>query len=414
MLKGLVMAWVFALLSSAYAGADTCVSCHRALDEEELKTPVAGMAVDIHARRGLSCADCHGGDPNSEDMDAAMDAEKGYVGAPAQDEIPGFCGKCHQNPAYIRKFDPGLRVDQVELYWTSVHGQKLREGDEKVATCTDCHGHHGILSVSDPRSQVYPIRIPETCGRCHSDAARMSGYGIPTDQLEKYKRSVHGRLLLELGGRGAPACNDCHGNHGAAPPGVNSVSNVCGQCHPVNAELLAGSPHAKPFEDEGIPACESCHGNHEILHPTDDMLGSGKLSICVSCHEEDSKGYLAAVAMRGAAESLQARHDQADDLLRRAERAGMEVREARFQLNEVENHLTKARASIHAFSLARLEQVVAEGDSLAVACIREGELALEELEFRRKGLGVSLILIVIVGCALYLKIREVDRRRGLP
>ncbi len=50
MLKGLVMAWVFALLSSAYAGADTCVSCHRALDEEELKTPVAGMAAFKHAR----------------------------------------------------------------------------------------------------------------------------------------------------------------------------------------------------------------------------------------------------------------------------------------------------------------------------------------------------------------------------
>ena len=407
-----ILAFTVLAFATAQAQESTCVTCHLEQDEKALRMPAEGMVLDVHTRHGLSCADCHGGDPTAEDIDVAMDAEKGYVGVPDRGEIPQFCGKCHQDAEYIRKYNPGLRVDQVDLYRTSVHGQRLGAGDEKVATCIDCHDTHGILPVSDPRSKVYPTNVPGTCGRCHSDPEYMAGYGIPTDQYDQYKASVHGHLLLERGGRGAPACNACHGNHGAAPPGVSSVSNVCGQCHPVNAELLAQSPHAKPFAEEGIPACESCHGNHRVEHPTEEMLGTGGPSVCLECHEKDSKGYLAAAAMKGAIVELKTRHNQAADLLGQAERAGMEVRDAKFQLNEVANQLTKARAMVHAFSLAKLEEVVAEGDSLAGATLRSGQEALAELQFRRKGLGVSLIIIVAVGVALFLKIREVDRRRG--
>ena len=407
------------LLPSLWAGTsawaddpNTCLSCHGSLEDDDLKSPVSGMALDVHARHGLSCVDCHGGNASVDDVDEAMDPDKGYVGAPERSEIPAFCGRCHQDADYMREFKPGVRVDQVELYWTSVHGHKLREGDGKVATCTDCHGHHGILPSSDPRSRVYPTNVPATCGGCHSDTGYMAEYGIPTNQFSDYKESVHGKLLLGKGGRGAPACNDCHGNHGAAPPGVGSVSNVCGQCHPVNADLLAQSPHAEAFQEEGIAACESCHGHHDVAHPHDGMLGTGEESACVDCHEPDSKGYLAAAAMQAAISRLVDKADEADGLLSKAERAGLEVREAKFQLNEVENNLTRARAAVHGFSLARLEAILAEGDSLAQATIAEGVGALEEIQYRRKGLGISLIFIAIVGIALFLKIREVDRRRN--
>lgn len=402
------------LLTSARAeDPGSCVTCHASFDDEALKAPVAGMELDVHARHGLSCVDCHGGDATAEDIEAAMDPAKGYVGAPTREEIPAFCGRCHQDADYMRDYDPGARVDQVDLYWTSVHGHRLREGDGKVATCTDCHGHHGILPATDPRSRIYPTNVPATCGGCHGDSDYMAGYGIPTNQLDQYRDSVHGKLLLEKGGRGAPACNDCHGNHGATPPGVTSVSNVCGQCHPVNADLLSASPHAGPFREEGIAACESCHGHHDVTHPHDGMLGTGEASVCVDCHEQDSKGYLAAAAMKAAIGGLVEKADEAESLLAKAERAGMEVRDAKFQLNEVENHLTRARAAVHAFSLARVEAVISEGDSLAQATIARGLAALQEIQYRRKGLGISLIFIAIVGVALYLKIREVDRRRGL-
>ena len=145
MLKGLICAGVFAatMVSNVCADTNTCISCHQELEEEDMRAPVTGMQLDVHARHGLSCVDCHGGDATAEDVDEAMSEEKGYVGVPDRETMPGFCGRCHQDATYMRKFNPGLRVDQVELYWTSVHGQKLKSGDEKVATCTDCHAHHG-------------------------------------------------------------------------------------------------------------------------------------------------------------------------------------------------------------------------------------------------------------------------------
>lgn len=327
--------------------------------------------------------------------------------------MPEFCGKCHQDGAYMRQFNPSLRIDQVDLYWTSVHGQKLRGGDEKVATCIDCHGQHGILPPSDPRSKVYATHVPDTCGRCHGDSEYMADYDIPTDQLAKYKQSVHGRTLLQAGGRGAPACNDCHGNHGAVPPGLGSVANVCGQCHPVNAELLLQSPHAKAFEKGDIPACESCHGHHDVQRPERDMLGVGEGAVCVKCHEEDSNGYVTASAMSSIVERLRIKRDEADELLGRAERAGMEVREAKYILHDVESYITKARAAQHSSSLAKVQLVVDVGDSLADFTIKEGESALAELGFRRRGLLVSMGFIVVLGLALYFKIREVDRKHGL-
>jgi hypothetical protein len=39
---------------------------------------------------------------------------------------------------------------------------------------------------------------------------------IPHNQYEKFARSVHGIALLKKHDSGAPACNICHGNHGAA------------------------------------------------------------------------------------------------------------------------------------------------------------------------------------------------------
>ncbi|MFQ5676121.1 MAG: multiheme c-type cytochrome, partial [bacterium] len=143
---------------------NTCVSCHLEIGDE-LALPVEGMKEDVHARQGLSCVDCHGGDPTAGqdgDPDASMDPAKGYIGAPVRSQIPQFCGRCHSDPNYMRRFNPRVATDQLDRYKTSVHGQRLQQGDAKVATCIDCHGVHGIHGAKDARSSVYPLNIPET------------------------------------------------------------------------------------------------------------------------------------------------------------------------------------------------------------------------------------------------------------
>lgn len=392
---------------------NSCVSCHLEIGDEYAE-PVEGMKADVHARQGLWCEACHGGDPTvgfDGDMEAAMDPAKGYVGVPKRTEIPQFCAKCHSDPNFMRKYNPRVQTDQLERYKTSIHGKLLlQQGDTHVATCIDCHSVHGILNAQDSRSSVYPLNIPQTCGTCHADADYMKGYNIPTDQIAEYKGSVHGVALLEKGDQAAPACNDCHGNHGASPPGAPSIAYICGQCHLNNSELFFKSPHKTAFDDLGLPECETCHGNHAIQHPTDDMVGAGAQSICTDCHEQGSKAYQTAVTMRQQIDELKSEMSIADSLVSKAERAGMQVSEAKFQLNDADDALIKARTTVHSLSAEQLTAVTQKGIDLAEEATKIGRSALAELQFRRKGLAVSIIVILILAIGLFLKIKEVDRQ----
>lgn len=393
-------------------GAESCVACHLESGDERLMAPVKAFAKDIHAAKGFGCTACHGGDPKETGMEA-MDPAKGYVGKPERRDIIQVCGRCHSDARFMKQYNPALRVDQVAEYLSSVHGRRLREsGDAKVAVCTSCHPAHSITPPSDPQSSVHPLRVAETCGRCHADPKHMAGYKIPTDQVEKYKRSVHWATMSQKGDLSAPTCNDCHGNHGAAPPGVSWVGNVCGQCHAVMAEFFAKSPHAKAFTQMGLPGCVACHENHEIKPARDAMLGMADGAVCTGCHAADDKGGTAAIRMRTLIDGLAGEQERAQAVLAQAEHAGMEVSQAQFDLNGAKDALVKARAAIHAFAPAAVQKETEAGMAVASRAHARGIRALEELRFRRLGLAVSVVIIAALIAGLALKIRELDRRAG--
>ena len=322
-LSGALLATLLLLAGVAGAAppaATSCRTCHAnpewfGKDEVAIVTATAG---DVHIAAGISCHDCHGGNPalaTAEDIETSMDpafAANPFRGAPERADVPAFCGRCHSDPEIMRRFRPDPRVDQEQEYWTSHHGAALRDGDTKVATCVDCHGAHGIRAPADTASPVHATRVAETCGRCHADAARMAAYDLPTDQLAGWKSSVHAAAMFEKADLSAPTCNDCHGNHGAAPPGLTAVSFVCGQCHGREAELFRQSPKQAGFEehnvlladvgDEGCAACHeapqadlvgvdhlgecaSCHGNHAVVAPRVTMLAPLPDVPCALCHE---------------------------------------------------------------------------------------------------------------------------------
>ena len=383
---------------------NNCIGCHRELGGEA----VEALDKDIHAKNDLFCDGCHGGYSTIEtdDPSVAMDPRKGFIGVPGAKEIPKLCGKCHSNASYMKKFNPNLSVDQLAEYRTSRHGILLQKGDRKVATCVSCHGAHGVTDPKDPTSPVYPLMVVETCGKCHANKEYMAEYEIPTDQVEEYKRSVHGKMLQEEGDISAPTCNDCHGNHGPVPPQAAAIGNVCGQCHMTNWEMFMKSPHKDAYAALDIPACEICHGNHEIARASDEMIGASGKSVCLQCHEEGSNGYRVSAGMSDALQSLAGTISRAQTLIRKAGAAGMEVVEASFDLKRAEEQLTKSRASIHTFDLDEVKREVGEGLASAQKGITGGEKALSELQFRRKGLALSLVFIAIVAVLLYLKIRS--------
>jgi predicted CXXCH cytochrome family protein len=398
------------LASGAARAGETCVSCHEGQKEARLSDPVKASPADIHFRRGLNCSSCHAGDGTAATKEEAHSAAKGFR-VPRGAQAVETCAHCHSDPSFMRNFDPGVSTDQESQYRQSHHGKRLAEGDVKVATCVSCHGNHGILQVKDPLSPVYRRNVPATCGKCHGDPEYMKGRKIPTDVVAKYTSGVHGKALLDRGDMGAPACNSCHGNHGATPPDITSVANVCGVCHSQQADYFRSSKKKANFDENGIAACVFCHSNHDIRSPTDAMLGTGKESVCLQCHEDkDDAGFVAAQRWEAGFRSLTAKLQSATDVLGEAERAGMEVSDPLFRLTEAHDHLLQARVLIHTYDAARVLEKISAGEAIAVAGRGDGEMALTEIDFRRRGLYVSLFAIGILAVGIWFKIRELDRR----
>jgi len=389
---------------------NSCIECHSALDPP-LQVTHEHFAQDIHAQKGLTCASCHGGDPSKSDMDA-MSKAAGFRGKPARKDIPALCGKCHSDGAYMRQYNPSLRTDQFTQYQTSIHGKRLAKGDTKVAVCIDCHGVHGMRPASDTRSKVHPTHVAETCSRCHADPAYMKGYGIPTDQYAAYSVSVHHDALAVRGDLSAPTCTTCHGNHGAAPPGVGTVQNVCATCHVFQAQLFEKSPHKAAFQAASLPGCVTCHSNHRILHPTDAMLGTGKQSVCTNCHTAGDVGYEVADQFLQQIAHFETAVKNSDEILNRAESDGMEVSQPRLEQDQARDALTKARVTVHSFNLVRMQEDILAGLKITDKTYQEGKAALAERDYRRKGLGVSLFFIVVVLVGLRVYTRHIESGRN--
>jgi len=383
---------------------NSCLDCHSNLPEP-LGVTVETYSQNIHAQKGLTCAACHGGDANSDDPEKAMSRAAGWKGKIEHKQIPELCASCHSNAELMKKYNPGLRVDQFQQYKTSVHGMQWAKGDGKVAVCTDCHGVHDLRPPSDPRSKVHPTNIATTCSRCHADAEYMKPYGIKTDQFANYEQSVHHEAMVVRGDLSAPTCTTCHGNHGATPPGVANVTAVCSNCHVFQAQLFETSPHKEAFATIGLPGCVTCHSNHAIKHPTDEMIGMGPKAVCSNCHTVGDAGATQAEAMHDQLTQLVAAIDASDQLLGRAERQGMEVSQAKLQGAQARDALLKARVTVHAFRDSELKRDTDAGLAVTRQTYAAGQKAMEEWKFRRIGLGLSVmaIAITVVGLGLYIR-----------
>ena len=125
--------------------ATTCGKCHVGI-EDIYKSSTHGKLLAKGGKAGPVCTDCH----SSHDIEKPATAHfKGQ-----SDQI---CGKCHQ--------------DRLAHYRETYHGKAMALGQPNVASdvaaCYDCHGHHDVLPVNDPRSRLHPDHIVGTCQQCH-------------------------------------------------------------------------------------------------------------------------------------------------------------------------------------------------------------------------------------------------------
>jgi len=138
----------------------TCGTCHLGV-EEVYDRSIHGTLLKKGDPRGPVCTDCH----SSHEI---IQPTKGAFKI-ASDER---CGKCHE--------------DRLGRYRESYHGKAMLLGQEKVAACYDCHGHHDILPLSDPDSRLAGANRKATCQQCHPKANdNFVGYYSHGDHSDK-------------------------------------------------------------------------------------------------------------------------------------------------------------------------------------------------------------------------------------
>ena len=415
---------------------DNCIVCHTDPENQRPHTlfsidppkdrphlNLKEFLSDTHFRRGLSCAGCHGGSPTDKRM-----VDEIYQKWPKRDArqkdrtwIPEFCGNCHSSPGRMRQFNPSLPTDQLAKYRESRHGiLLLQEKDSRAAQCVSCHGVHGIRDPKSRLSLVHPQRVPETCGRCHADSSLMANYKLPdgssfpTNQLADYRRSVHGKALLEKGDLGAPACNSCHGNHAALPPAVASVAQICRTCHVANGTLFDGSKHKQAFETHKWPECEMCHGKHAIQKPTVEMVGNTPGTLCFDCHAKYSQSNpecnATAAHFHQVLTALDAQAKVYSSQTEQLAERGLDVAPLQESLEEFDEAFVKARTTIHSFDRGTFDAAAAPGKEALAKAQSWLEKARREYRFRRNGLLASIAVMVFLAAVLYFKIREISSR----
>jgi hypothetical protein len=407
------------------ANSTGCVDCHSKVDKKQAAI-TEDWTASVHAKEGVGCADCHGGDPRSDEITVGMAERNGFLGVPGRDQTVGLCGGCHANAERMRSYQ--VATDQYAKYFSSVHGQRLLTAkDTRVAICVDCHGSHGIKPASDPTADVYPLNVPKLCASCHADATKMQPYGIPTDQFDIYKLSVHGKQLLEEQDLRAPTCASCHGSHAAKPPRSDEVVDVCGKCHTATQALYEESAHSR------VPAvgpkCWTCHGTHDVSQPDESLFvhkggvpdylcatchspvdQSLRLEIdrfedpadrrCDTCHHSRSQILSQVVAIASAIGGAKDSYETALSRIEEAAGLGMIVADAEVAAAEAKTGLIRARAAVHTTKLATISALTEETVTKAKAAEDIANAKLSESDFRRQAMIV--VIAIIIGNVLVL------------
>lgn len=384
------------------AAEEVCITCHQELGGE-LARAVKEWRGSVHQEAGVFCSFCHGGNPAS--YDHAMDKKTGFVSKPKPKEGVLLCARCHADVRMMRQY--GLRTDQFSEYKTSIHGKLLWEKDDSnVATCISCHGVHNIMKKDVPYSSIFRLNIPETCAKCHSDAKRMKAYKIPIDQFLQYRESYHGRLLLEKGDPRAPTCADCHGIHGATPPGITEVANVCGTCHFVIASYFKEGPHERSMREVGTPKCISCHGNHYIPTASVGLFSGEEKGHCGSCHSKGTEPYKIAEIMKEVIEGAESRLKRAEEAILNLKQKGLDVSDMEAAAVEARAKITQAKPVSHALALTKVKTHTDEAIRDVKGIELQAQKLRRELYVRKRALTIALLLTLIMIGLLYVKKRS--------
>ena len=148
--------------ASAEEAKDSCVECHGdasfLVTNKKLYDYFQRWGSSVHKQEGVTCVDCHGGNPRSPDKEKAhggdLDAAKANSAVNFRN-IPKTCGGCHE--------------DIYEGFRKSTHFEHVvsKDQEDQGPTCVTCHGslNVAVLNVNT---------VEETCRKCHNEETENS------------------------------------------------------------------------------------------------------------------------------------------------------------------------------------------------------------------------------------------------
>jgi predicted CXXCH cytochrome family protein len=257
-----------------------CLACHGDASMQDASGHSIGVNADkFHASvHGiLGCSDCH----------------KDIKGYPHPDKpAPVDCTSCHADEAKGLSGSVHATATDPSAQGTSAAGDPN--------PCLNCHGNqHEILAKTDPKSPVYPLNIPKTCGSCHGNEAMAKKYGLP-NVYAAYIDSIHGFAIGKEGLLVAANCTSCHGSHHVLshkdPSSSTYRTNIpgtCGSCHVGINEQYQQGVHGKAVAagNTNAPVCTDCHTAHGILEPTSSDFRMQSTPVCGNCHRDKFSTY---------------------------------------------------------------------------------------------------------------------------
>jgi len=263
-----VSAFLAAVPWCAAQASSECLACHADAgmqDSSGHSIAVDGSKFHASIHGSLECANCH-------------TTIKSY---PHPDKVtPVQCSTCH--------------ADEAAGLAGSVHSSAADH------PCTSCHGNaHEIFPKEDPRSAVYPLNVPRTCGTCHGTDGMAKKHGLDS-VYPSYIDSIHGFALSKEGLLVAANCQSCHGSHKILsrknPESATYKTNIpktCGKCHAGITAEYVGGVHGKLVAAGNMkaPVCSDCHTAHAILQPTESEFRMQSTPICGNCHTEKFSTY---------------------------------------------------------------------------------------------------------------------------
>jgi len=306
-------------------GADTCSACHCGLEHV---SPTHG-----------GCVDCHGGDPQAHDKQAAHASMRGEGNPSAPDSWAAACGRCHRYQlervrSTIMQTNAGM-IRNIQLTWEGEDGRSYTAngGRQFAADGTEIE-HAAVAELDNLSGELYR----KFCSRCHIGSSNAESYAsahasgcaachFPWNDTATYggrDKAMQGRAGHSASHAMTPlpdtqVCSRCHnrsgrialsyqglydGNNGLVPTsggeggplmtsGARNLTHIapdvhfaagleCIDCHTSRDVMGDGFAYSTMYRQTET-ACEDCHGSgravplyREITHENDEVLRESK------------------------------------------------------------------------------------------------------------------------------------------